>query len=412
MNKKFTVTLVSVLSLAALAACKPKPPVESSSDPDPITEPTEQPSEEVGLPWEQITFENDSRLGDFVATLELPSEEVGARVLTEEELAGLLEVIGTNDMVINHAQMLAETNWYEQDGSATDLETALLLVEELHEVKRFDNFALEVTDTAEGAYYWNELAPVEVDGSEETSEEPEMEIIVVKQDIVEAPVHELWTPLELEDELFLANFRKGASSVLPDEVELLNYSDELLEETFLVGGYAYHLAEKQGWMGDLAYVTQNWYKDELEAGVMELLTGSEALLLADGRVVYKEGAVVTGEKVFIDGKYEGAYPGFAVGATVVISDGIVSGLEVYNGYQRYKHLPDPENEGEVLVPDPEGTYRDPWYYGNYFLSTIGQYPNGQLTSIPGFTTTYVWSVDELGEIDLADWNLEDFELVE
>jgi|GEM_PF-6790959 len=327
--KKMTVSLVALMSLAALAGCtkKPAPSVSDS---------TTSEVEDTRKPWEKLYFgNNDARLGNFVADLPLPADGEESRLLNSDELSGLVALIETNDEVINAQLSQIDEQWYDGDGSREDISSADITIEGEALVLRYDNYVLHQEAAYTTTYTWDEEQIVE-DSSEEVSEPVSGRILhpgVKKDNLVyfsetvseepgseptsEGPLttevevtqstdtveNTVIRPLEHEGENVIAVQNKYGG-ILGNGVEFINYSDTLYKNTFNIGGGARWIDSKtnsqygyDSWYGAITQQAE-WMAD-VEAGTRQLGKLYEAELMADGTIYLLDSWVLTPIPVYI-----------------------------------------------------------------------------------------------------------------
>lgn len=431
--KKMTVSLVALMSLAALAGCTKKPAPSSSSEAPVVSDSTTSEVEDTRKPWEKLYFgNNDARLGNFVADLPLPADGEESRLLNSDELSGLVALIETNDEVINAQLSQIDEQWFDGDGSREDISSADITIEGEALVLRYDNYVLHQEAAYTTTYTWDEEQIVE-DSSEEVSEPVSGRILhpgVKKDNLVyfsetvseepgseptsEGPLttevevtqstdtveNTVIRPLEHEGENVIAVQNKYGG-ILGNGVEFINYSDTLYKNTFNIGGGARWIDSKtnsqygyDSWYG--AITQQADLMADVEAGTRQLGKLYEAELMADGTIYLLDSWVLTPKPVYTtDGQYDGGYLGFVGGALVVIEEGIVSNLFVRIGYVLHYWLgPDAPPNAQHYVPE-EGRTFDWTEYAPYY------YFGDNL----GFAV-----LDDNGEFDLTEWDIADFEV--
>ncbi|MGI6675357.1 MAG: lipoprotein [Bacilli bacterium] len=333
--KKMTVSLVALMSLAALAGCTKKPAPSSSSEAPVVSDSTTSEVEDTRKPWEKLYFgNNDARLGNFVADLPLPADGEESRLLNSDELSGLVALIETNDEVINAQLSQIDEQWFDGDGSREDISSADITIEGEALVLRYDNYVLHQEAAYTTTYTWDEEQIVE-DSSEEVSEPVSGRILhpgVKKDNLVyfsetvseepgseptsEGPLttevevtqstdtveNTVIRPLEHEGENVIAVQNKYGG-ILGNGVEFINYSDTLYKNTFNIGGGARWIDSKtnsqygyDSWYG--AITQQPEWMADVEAGTRQLGKLYEAELMADGTIYLLDSWVLTPKPVY------------------------------------------------------------------------------------------------------------------
>jgi hypothetical protein len=383
MKKRITTVLVGVLSLAALAACNKPTPTPSVDD---------RPS------WEKVNLDDDPRLRDYVAALPKPAEGETERELTAEELAGLKELLNTNDAVVNQREYTYVFAWAVNlaDGRGGDL-----LQVETTTSARFGHDVVKVDQNQYQRFDWVET----VETSELDSEGNPVTEQVPRTDEAEGNADLLLRAFEYEGNESIGLFEKTESEVLGNTLTVIPYTDEAFQDNFNLGLGATTRGELKASGEALLAEIATWtpFPDLIDAGQMPIEEGEAALIDADGVVTFLEGKAYIPTRVFQNDEYQGAYPGIAYGNTIVIEDGVVTFFEHFEGLTRYVVF---DADGNFFVPDP-ADLPFPWSYTNYLTYYTGR------PDLGGDLYQITMGVDETQTaFDLTTWDPADFELAE